>query len=182
MRFSTGKTPDPDRTIRARPSSSCCPAAHVLPDEDTPISVIYEIFSNFPIWPKRIHNFLRISRKGSGFSISDIWHPHFWAQKEPSTEIGKRSKKGKWNGDSSLNPIDYGNPMAVLIAYLDKYNPLGFEVLDVREFTHESRLKNKSTFLIKDSDGTFTDEYDQVVVYTRIVIRNRNPIKNQKTP
>lgn len=73
-------------------------------------------------------------------------------------------------------PMDYDGVMGVPITFLDKYNPDEFEILDARDFGITEKQKTKSTYLIKDADGTING----VAMYARIVIRNRNPSPMQE--
>lgn len=66
-------------------------------------------------------------------------------------------------------PYDYYGAMGVPITFLDKYNPAQFEILDARDFTENEQLKKKSTYLIKDADGTINGK----PTYVRILIRRR---------
>ena len=59
----------------------------------------------------------------------------------------------------------YGIP----ITFLDKYCPDQFEIVDAREYGLTDRQKNKSTYLIKDADGSI----DGKATYVRIAIRHR---------
>ena len=66
-------------------------------------------------------------------------------------------------------PSDYEGVMGVPITFLDKYCPEQFEILDARKFALNDRQKNKSTYLIKDADGTINGK----ATYARILIRHR---------
>ena len=67
-------------------------------------------------------------------------------------------------------PSDYDGVMGVPITFLDKYCPEQFEILDARNYTSIEKLKSKSTFLIKDADGTVKGK----AVYARILIRKKH--------
>lgn len=64
-------------------------------------------------------------------------------------------------------PCDYEGVMGVPITFLDKYNPEQFEILDARDYTSQQKLKNKSTFLIKDADGAINGK----PTYARILVK-----------
>lgn len=66
-------------------------------------------------------------------------------------------------------PLDYDGVMGVPITFLDKYCPTQFEILDARNYTSVDKLKNKSTLLIKDKDGTINGK----TTYARILIKRR---------
>ena len=66
-------------------------------------------------------------------------------------------------------PMDYDGVMGVPITFLDKYCPEQFEIVDAREYGLTDRQKNKSTYLIKDADGSI----DGKATYVRIAIRHR---------
>ena len=46
------------------------------------------------------------------------------------------------------NPI-YGVP----ISFLDKYCPTQFQIVDARNYANTEKLRNKSTYLVKDADA-----------------------------
>ena len=73
-------------------------------------------------------------------------------------------------------PKDWKGVMGVPISFLDKYDPDMFEILDARDCTNVESLKKKSTFLIKDKDGTINGK----PTYARILIRNKRPIKSNE--
>jgi hypothetical protein len=64
-------------------------------------------------------------------------------------------------------PLDYEGIMGVPITFLDKYCPEQFEVLDARDYALKEELKNKSTYLVKDADGSINGK----AKYARILIR-----------
>lgn len=66
-------------------------------------------------------------------------------------------------------PMDYDGVMGVPISFLHKYCPDQFEIVDAREYGLTDRQKNKSTYLIKDADGSI----DGKATYVRIAIRHR---------
>lgn len=66
-------------------------------------------------------------------------------------------------------PMDYEGVMGVPITFLDKYCPTQFEIVDARDHTNVERLKNKSTYLVKDADGAINGK----PTYARILIRRR---------
>ena len=66
-------------------------------------------------------------------------------------------------------PMNYDGVMGVPITFLDKYCPEQFEIVDAREYGLTDRQKNKSTYLIKDADGSI----DGKATYVRIAIRHR---------
>ena len=65
-------------------------------------------------------------------------------------------------------PMDYDGVMGVPITFFDKYCPSQFEIVDARDYTNIDRLKNKTTYLIKDKDGTINGK----PTYARILIRH----------
>ena len=65
-------------------------------------------------------------------------------------------------------PKDYDCFMAVPISIL-QYDLTNFVIADARDHTNVERLKNKSTQLIKDGDGTINGK----AKYCRIMIRNK---------
>ena len=66
-------------------------------------------------------------------------------------------------------PMDYEGVMGVPITFLDKYCPSQFEILDARNHTSVEKLKNKSTFLVKDKDSAINGK----PTYARILIKRR---------
>ena len=65
-------------------------------------------------------------------------------------------------------PMDYKGVMGVPITFLDKYNPEQFQIVDARDYALFEKLKNKSTYLIKDADGAINGK----PTYARILIRH----------
>ena len=60
------------------------------------------------------------------------------------------------------------NPVwGVPITFLDKYCPAQFEIIDARAIALNDKQKNKSTYLIKDADGTINGK----PTYARICIK-----------
>lgn len=70
-------------------------------------------------------------------------------------------------------PIDYDGVMGVPITFLDKYCPSQFEILDARNYTSVDKLKNKSTFLVKDKDSAINGK----PTYARILIKKNNSLE-----
>ena len=66
-------------------------------------------------------------------------------------------------------PMDYNGIMGVPISFLDKYNPEQFEIVDARTCAYNDKQKNKSTYLIKDADGSINGK----PTYARICIRRK---------
>ena len=64
-------------------------------------------------------------------------------------------------------PMDYDGIMAVPITFLDRYCPTQFEIIDARAIALNDKQKNKSTYLIKDADGTINGK----PTYARICIK-----------
>jgi len=64
-------------------------------------------------------------------------------------------------------PMDYEGIMGVPITFMDKYCPEQFEILDARDYALKEELKNKSTYLVKDADGSINGKPK----YARILIR-----------
>ena len=62
------------------------------------------------------------------------------------------------------NPI-YGVP----ISFLNKYCPTQFEIVDARNYANTEKLKNKSTYLVKDADGSINGK----PTYARILIKKK---------
>ena len=63
--------------------------------------------------------------------------------------------------------------MGVPITFLDKYCPSQFEILDARDYTDIERLKNKSTFLVKDKDSAINGK----PTYARILIKKNDSLE-----
>ena len=70
-------------------------------------------------------------------------------------------------------PIDYDGVMGVPITFLDKYCPSQFEILDARNYTSVDKLKNKSTFLVKDKDSAINGK----PTYARILIKKNDSLE-----
>lgn len=66
-------------------------------------------------------------------------------------------------------PMDYDGIMGVPISFLHKYNPEQFEIVDARTCAYNDKQKNKSTYLIKDADGSINGK----PTYARICIRRK---------
>lgn len=66
-------------------------------------------------------------------------------------------------------PMDYDGIMGVPITFLDKYCPEQFEIVDARTCACNDKQKNKSTYLIKDADGSINGK----PTYARICIRRK---------
>ena len=64
-------------------------------------------------------------------------------------------------------PMDYEGVCGVPISFLDKYCPNQFRILDARDIALNDKQRNKSTYLIKDADGTINGKG----VYARILIQ-----------
>lgn len=64
-------------------------------------------------------------------------------------------------------PVDYDGVMGVPISFIGKYCPTQFQIIDAREITSKDKLKNKSTFLIKDADSAINGK----PTYARICIK-----------
>lgn len=73
-------------------------------------------------------------------------------------------------------PKDYDGVMGVPISFLGKYNPNQFEILDARDYADDERLKKKSTYLIKDADGSINGK----PTYARILIRKVKELPTEK--
>lgn len=67
-------------------------------------------------------------------------------------------------------PKDYDCFMAVPISILE-YDLTNFVIADARDHTNVERLKNKSTQLIKDGDGTINGK----AKYVRVMVRRKQP-------
>ena len=67
-------------------------------------------------------------------------------------------------------PMDYEGVCAVPISFLDKYCPNQFRILDARDIALNDKQRNKSTYLIKDADGTINGK----ATYARICIQKIN--------
>lgn len=55
----------------------------------------------------------------------------------------------------------------VPITFLGKYNPEQFEIIDARSVGLSDRQKSKTTYLIKDADGTINGK----ATYARICVK-----------
>ena len=66
-------------------------------------------------------------------------------------------------------PDDYDGAIGVPITFLDKYCPAQFEILDARDYGHTNVQKNKTTYLIKDADGSIGGRN----TYARILIKRK---------
>ena len=66
-------------------------------------------------------------------------------------------------------PMDYKGVMGVPITFLYKYCPTQFEIVDARDYTNVEKLKNKSTYLVKDKDSAINGK----PTYARILIKRR---------
>ena len=66
-------------------------------------------------------------------------------------------------------PCDYDGVMGVPITFLDKYCPKQFEIVDARDYAYNDKQKKKSTYLIKDADGSINGK----PTYARICIRRK---------
>lgn len=64
-------------------------------------------------------------------------------------------------------PMDYDEVMGVPITFLDKYCPTQFEIIDARSVAFNEKQKSKSTYLIKDADGSINGK----PTYVRICIK-----------
>ena len=63
------------------------------------------------------------------------------------------------------------NPICgVPISFLDKYCPNQFRILDARDIALNDKQRNKSTYLIKDADGTINGK----ATYARLLIQKIN--------
>ena len=72
------------------------------------------------------------------------------------------------NGVMKKYKIKIKNPvMGVPISFLDKYCPNQFRILDARDIALNDKQRNKSTYLIKDADGTINGK----ATYARILIQ-----------
>lgn len=71
-------------------------------------------------------------------------------------------------------PLNYSEPMAVPITFLDKYNPSQFEILNCNDFRKNDKVPLKDHGLIKDKDSAINGK----PTYVRILIRNKI-IKNE---
>ena len=70
-------------------------------------------------------------------------------------------------------PMDYDGVMGVPITFLQYYNSSKFEILDARNYTSVDKLKNKSTFLVKDKDSAINGK----PTYARILIKKNNSLE-----
>lgn len=66
-------------------------------------------------------------------------------------------------------PDDYDGVIGVPVTFLDKYCPAQFEILDARDYGHTNVQKNKTTYLIKDADGSIGGRN----TYARILIKRK---------
>lgn len=66
-------------------------------------------------------------------------------------------------------PCDYNGVMGVPITFLDKFCPTQFEIVDARHFGLTDKQKNKTTMLVKDTDGTINGKPK----YAHILIRRK---------
>lgn len=66
-------------------------------------------------------------------------------------------------------PDDYDGAIGVPVTFLDKYCPAQFEILDARDYGHTNVQKNKTTYLIKDADGSIGGRN----TYARILIKRK---------
>lgn len=66
-------------------------------------------------------------------------------------------------------PCDYNGIMGVPISFMDKYCPEQFEIVDARTCAYNDKQKNKSTYLIKDADGSINGK----PTYARICVRRK---------
>ena len=57
--------------------------------------------------------------------------------------------------------------LGVPITFLDKYCPTQFEIIDARSVALNEKQKSKSTYLIKDADGSINGK----PTYARICIK-----------
>ena len=57
--------------------------------------------------------------------------------------------------------------LGVPITFLDKYCPTQFEIIDARSVAFNEKQKSKSTYLIKDADGSINGK----PTYARICIK-----------
>ena len=64
-------------------------------------------------------------------------------------------------------PMGYEGVCGVPISFLDKYCPNQFRILDARDIALNDKQRNKSTYLIKDADGTINGK----ATYARILIQ-----------
>lgn len=82
----------------------------------------------------------------------------------------------KFNNYNAINidkvtdiPIDYDGMMGVPITFINKYNPVQFEIIDANDIRINQKIPFKEHGLIKDKDGTVVGEPDPK--YVRIVIK-----------
>lgn len=66
-------------------------------------------------------------------------------------------------------PDDYDGAIGVPITFLGKHCPAQFEILDARDYGHTNAQKNKTTYLIKDADGSIGGRN----TYARILIKRK---------
>ena len=64
-------------------------------------------------------------------------------------------------------PKDYDGVMGVPISFLDKYCPTQFKIVDARTIALKDKLKDKTTYLIKDGDSSINGN----PIYARIAIQ-----------
>lgn len=64
-------------------------------------------------------------------------------------------------------PKDYDGVMGVPISFLDKYCPTQFRIVDARTIALKDKLKDKTTYLIKDGDSSINGN----PTYARIAIQ-----------
>ena len=57
----------------------------------------------------------------------------------------------------------------IIIDYVKNFCYFQFEIVDARDYTDVEKLKNKSTYLVKDKDGTINGK----PTYARILIKMR---------
>lgn len=72
-------------------------------------------------------------------------------------------------GKSHDIPMDYDGVMGVPISFLMFHCPEQFEIVDARTCAYNDKQKNKSTYLIKDADGSINGK----PTYARICIRRK---------
>ena len=72
-------------------------------------------------------------------------------------------------GKSHDIPMDYDGVMGVPISFLMFHCPTQFEIVDARTCAYNDKQKNKSTYLIKDADGSINGK----PTYARICIRRK---------
>lgn len=89
---------------------------------------------------------------------------------------GDTSKYPTYDNYNAINcdkvneiPDDYDGAIGVPVTFLDKYCPAQFEILDARDYGHTNVQKNKTTYLIKDADGSIGGRN----TYARILIKRK---------